>query len=153
MNLRRREALAIGVGGAVAAGILPARGAEPLLKAVVSLQGRNYEFRQENGVDLGDFASPIGGFTQRCIRVDLPGFPLSVFFRPDRDGQRVEVVFELGRLWSGAPDQSRPMSALIARRFSRAVNSWPPSPRLRMSGVRVGAGNRRRGQLWAMFRV
>ncbi len=113
MNLRRREALAIGVGGAVAAGILPARGAEPLLKAVVSLQGRNYEFRQENGVDLGDFASPIGGFTQRCIRVDLPGFPLSVFFRPDRDGQRVEVVFELGRLWSGAPAHFGAYSAAI----------------------------------------
>jgi hypothetical protein len=104
--LRRREALAAGIGGLVAVGLTPARAADPatLLKAIVTLKGKTYEFREENGVDLGDFVSPVGGFTQRCVRADVAGFPLSVFFRPDRNSTRSEVVFELGRLWGAKPE-------------------------------------------------
>jgi hypothetical protein len=35
--------------------------------------------------------------------VTLPGCPFTVFFRPDVDGLRDEVVVELGKMWSGTP--------------------------------------------------
>ncbi|MHB1204530.1 MAG: hypothetical protein ACYCZX_03105, partial [Rhodospirillaceae bacterium] len=72
----------------------------PFLSARVTLGGTIYEYREDAGVDLGDFVSGIGGFTQRCVRCDVAGLPLSVFFRPDRTSSRVEVVFELGRVFS-----------------------------------------------------
>ena len=94
--------------GAAAAGIgfVSARASAqtlPPLAVVIQLStGARYVYDVANGSDLGDFASTIGGFTQRCIRVDHPGFPLSVFFRPDRSSSRVEVVFELGRVLGGS---------------------------------------------------
>ena len=35
--------------------------------------------------------------------VTLPGCPFTVFFRPDVNGLRDEVVVELGKMWSGTP--------------------------------------------------
>ncbi len=70
------------------------------LSVVVTINGQNFAYREADGTDLGDFVSPIGGFTQRCVRTDLAGSPLSVFFRPDRDSERAEIVFELGRLFN-----------------------------------------------------
>ena len=101
--LTRRTAL----GGVAAAGIsfVGARASAqtaPPLSVVVRIEGGStYTYSAADGADLGDFASTIGGFTQRCIRVDQPGSPLTVFFRPDRTSNRVEVVFELGRVFSG----------------------------------------------------
>ena len=74
------------------------------LSAVISLGGRDYAFRESDGEDLGDFHGP--GFVQRCIRVTRPDLPLTVFFRPDRDSPRTEVVFELGRLWGKANENA-----------------------------------------------
>ena len=38
------------------------------LTAVVTIGGATYTYNQANGVNLGDFVSTIGGFTQRgCI--------------------------------------------------------------------------------------
>jgi len=74
-----------------------------LLKAVVTLNGTKYEFRQESGRDMGDFVSTIGNFTQACVRTEVTGCPLTVFFRPDRTSDRVEVVFELGRIFNTTP--------------------------------------------------
>jgi hypothetical protein len=71
---------------------------EPL-SALVELNGVKYLYKEDQGKDLGDFVSDIGGFTQACIRSDVAGFPLTVFFRPDRTSDRIEVVFELGRLF------------------------------------------------------
>lgn len=49
--------------------------------------------------DLGDYVDPDGAFVQHCYRAPrqddvLPG--LTVWFRPDADGTRSEVVVELG---------------------------------------------------------
>src|SRR5262245_45450567 len=87
-----------GSGPALAAGVTPAP-----LKAVVNIGGTSYEYREENGQDLGDFVSTIGNFTQRCVRCTAAGSPLTVFFRPDRSSDRVEVVFELGKLFNATP--------------------------------------------------
>jgi hypothetical protein len=70
------------------------------MRAVVTLGGKTYAFNEAEGEDLGDFEGP--GFVQRCVRVRRPDIPLTVFFRPDRDSDRAEVVFELGRLWGKA---------------------------------------------------
>lgn len=116
----RREVL----GAGVCAGVVALSGVNAsaqtadtsgLLRAVVTIGGVATEYRQENGADLGDFVSAIGGFTQRCIRVDAAGSPLSVFFRPDRNSDRVEVVFELGRMWSGTPAHLGAYAAAIYR--------------------------------------
>jgi hypothetical protein len=86
-----------------------------LLKAVVTLNGVRYEFREEQGKDLGDFVSTIGGFTQACIRTDVVGCPLAVFFRPDRNSDRAEVVFELGKCFSATPANLGAYSVTIHR--------------------------------------
>jgi hypothetical protein len=73
------------------------------LSAVISLNGQTFTFQETAGRDLGDFVSTIGDFTQRCVRTDVGGCPLTVFFRPDRNSTRVEVVVELGKVFSGTP--------------------------------------------------
>lgn len=80
-----------------------AQSATPTLRALVTLAGATYEFKEETGQDLGDFVSTIGNFTQRCIRSEVANVPLTVFFRPDRGSERAEVVFELGRVFSATP--------------------------------------------------
>ena len=41
---------------------------------------------------------------QGCLRViSREDCALTVYFRPDRGGDRIEIVFELGRLWGGKP--------------------------------------------------
>ena len=71
------------------------------LSAVVTINGgKSLEYRAASGQDLGDFHGQ--NFVQRCIRVMRPDSPLTVFFRPDRTSDRVEVVFELGRIWGAA---------------------------------------------------
>ncbi|MGE4064057.1 MAG: hypothetical protein AB7E79_11885 [Rhodospirillaceae bacterium] len=115
-NISRRGAIGIGAAGVMGltAGRASAQTA-PTLKAVVTLAGTTYEFKEENGQDLGDFVSTIGNFTQRCIRCEVANFPLTVFFRPDRSGSRVEVVFELGRIFSAAPANLGAYSVTISR--------------------------------------
>jgi hypothetical protein len=53
----------------------------------------------EGSENLGDYVDPDGAFTQRCYRAPrqdafFPG--LTVWFRPDADGSRQEIVVELG---------------------------------------------------------
>src|SRR4051812_10506063 len=72
------------------------------LSAVVTLNGQTFTYNESSGRDLGNFVSDIGGFTQRCIRCDVAGSPLTVFFRPDANSDRAEVVFELGRVFGGS---------------------------------------------------
>lgn len=106
--LDRRSLL---LSGLAAAG--PWRRDTPLLQAAsssssaaplivrVSVDGQKHEFEEARGRDLGDFVGH--GFVQRCVLVTVPDLPLTVLMRPDRNSERVEVVFELGRLWSGPP--------------------------------------------------
>jgi hypothetical protein len=68
----------------------------------IDMDGEEHWFHEDRGTDLGDYVGPH--FTQRCIRATcdtLPGF--SVMFRPDADGSREEVVFELGAIWPSQP--------------------------------------------------
>lgn len=69
------------------------------LTAIIAYQGTVYIFSEATGTDLGDYVDQH--FTQRCIRATsaLPRF--AVFFRPDADGSREEVVFELGQCFDG----------------------------------------------------
>jgi hypothetical protein len=73
------------------------------LRTVVTFGGQSFTYAASAGQDLGDFRSDIGRFVQGCIRVVRDDLPLIVYFRPDRDSDRIEVVYELGRLWSGTP--------------------------------------------------
>ncbi len=104
-KISRRGAIGVGAVGVLGlkAGVAVAQTAPLSLRAVINLAGKSYEFREENGQNLGDFVSGIGGLTQRCIRSEIPNLPLTVYFRPDRTSDRVEVVFELGRIFSASP--------------------------------------------------
>jgi hypothetical protein len=73
------------------------------LTAIIEYEGNTYRYEESTGVDLGDYADPRKRFVQGCRRVINDQLPLTVFFRPDRDSHRAEVVFELGRLWSKTP--------------------------------------------------
>ncbi len=116
-NISRRGAIGIGAAGIVGlqAGIATAQTVTPTLKAVVTLAGQTYEFKEETGQNLGDFVATIGNFTQRCVRSEVPNFPLTVYFRPDRNSDRVEVVFELGRVFQAVPANLGAYSVTITR--------------------------------------
>jgi hypothetical protein len=60
-----------------------------------------YIFDSANAVDQGNY---VGTFVQqKSLRVTLSGCPFTVYFRPDVNGLRDEVVVELGKMWSGTP--------------------------------------------------
>jgi hypothetical protein len=82
----------------LAASLAPAT--MPDLSASVLINGKQLDYHASSGQDLGDFQGQ--NFVQRCIRVVRPDSALTVFFRPDRTGDRLEVVFELGRTWGAA---------------------------------------------------
>jgi hypothetical protein len=75
---------------------------EDSLRAVLTMNGQSFTFDANKADDLGVFKSPAG-FTQSCLRATDPRLPLTVYFRPDVDTDRVEVVFEAGRVWDGSP--------------------------------------------------
>jgi hypothetical protein len=101
--------------GGTTGGTTPPPPATGVLRAVITMGATSYEVRQDTGRDLGNFISDIGGFTQRCIRADVTGLPMTVFFRPDLNSDRVEVVFEVGRLFNAAPANLGAYSAAIYR--------------------------------------
>ena len=120
--MQRRDVLK-GIGTAAVALSTPASvfGASDELSVVIQQDGKSLTFSAATGVDLGDFVGPQ--FTQRCIRVDRPDTPLSVFFRPDRGSDRLEVVVELGRMWGKPNENAQHMGAYraIIRRGERTV--------------------------------
>src|SRR5882724_1557366 len=64
------------------------------LAVEIALPDGRHAFAAVSGKDLGDFSGP--GFVQRNVAVRDPKIPFTVFFRPDRDSERAEVVFEWG---------------------------------------------------------
>lgn len=100
------------VGGTL---VRSARAAGIPMRAVVSIDGHTFEYREDQGRDLGDFVSTIGNFTQRCVRADAAGSPLTVFFRPDLAGDRTEVVFEFGGVFATPQANLGPYTASIYR--------------------------------------
>ncbi len=85
------------------------------LQLSVRIKGETGEvfFQSTAGKDLGDYVGP--GFIQRNIEVHARDIPFTVFFRPDKDGKRVEVVFEWGDVLKGKP---RHLSAYTAQILS-----------------------------------
>lgn len=117
--MRRRQFL-LGAPATIGiAGCTPATGAtgepaaiEPMpsidpgtgpLTAIIAYQGNTYRYEEQAGTDLGDYVDPQKRFVQSCRRTTNDQLPLTVFFRPDRDTHRAEVVFELGRLRPKSP--------------------------------------------------
>jgi len=124
-GISRRRALRTGAAGLAAAaatagfnksGIAAISNTSAVpLRAIVTLGGATYEYRENLGKPLGDFVSTIGGFTQACIRSDVSGSPLTVYFRPDRTSDRTEVVFELGRVFNATPANLGQYTVVIYR--------------------------------------
>jgi len=82
--------------------LFPSPVKQSALKAIVQIGGRRLVYDSALGRDMGPY---IGEFVkQHCVLVTLPDFPLTVFFRPDVNSDRVEVVVELGRMWGHGPD-------------------------------------------------
>ncbi|MGE4062929.1 MAG: hypothetical protein AB7E79_06135 [Rhodospirillaceae bacterium] len=93
---------------------MAARAAEPGLRAVVRLGGETFSYDAQGAEDLGAFSSPAG-FTQRCLRAAAGRLPLTVHFRPDQGSDRLEVVFELGRVWDASAKNLGPYRVEIRR--------------------------------------
>lgn len=117
LSISRRLLLEAGGAAATVTGALSASPAHGQtfgpLTVEITLDGETFTARQIDGEDLGDFVSEIGGFTQRCIKVDVQGIPLKVYFRPDRDDTRQEVVFELGNFLNLNPENLGAYSVTI----------------------------------------
>jgi hypothetical protein len=95
--MRRREFVATTLSGLIAP---PAWAAAPGIAVEINLNGQTYRYDGATGTDLGAYSDPQGQFVQDCFRVNHPQLPLSIFIRPDRGTDRLEVVFELGRMWA-----------------------------------------------------
>lgn len=66
------------------------------LRAEIVYGGMLFSFDEETGTDLGDYRDPAGQFVQHNIMATSELKSFRVFFRPDEDNTRSEVVFELG---------------------------------------------------------
>ena len=64
------------------------------LSVEIILPDGAHKFVAAEGRDLGDFNGP--GFIEQNVVVSDHAIPLRVFFRPDRNSPRTEVVFEWG---------------------------------------------------------
>lgn len=91
-----------------------ARAAADGLRAVVTMNGQSFLFDGSEAQNLGAFISP-SGFTQNCFCATNPQLPMTVHFRPDADTDRLEVVFEVGRLWGGPGMNLGPYRVEITR--------------------------------------
>jgi hypothetical protein len=107
---------ALGFGVATAKVLAEPAAAPSALKAIITLGGKQYTFDASSGQDMGNY---VGEFVQqRCIRVERPDTPLTIYFRPDVTNDRVEVVVELGKMWApggAAANIMEPYKAVIQR--------------------------------------
>lgn len=83
--------------------------------------GSTYTFDSAAAVDQGDY---VGAFvSQKSLMVQLSGCPYTVFFRPDRNGARDEVVVELGKIRSGTPAHSPSYTFSVTKNGSPLFNT------------------------------
>ncbi|MCC6472025.1 MAG: hypothetical protein IT563_27180 [Alphaproteobacteria bacterium] len=108
--LTRRNVITA-AGAAAVAPAFSAVAAGPLRAEVDFGNGTVWKFDQAQAVDKGDIVQPA--FTQKCLRHAPAGVPMHVDFRPDADGARQEVVFELCKF--GATNKN--LGAYTARIF------------------------------------
>jgi hypothetical protein len=100
----------------------PNANSQPSLIAAITLNGQTYVYAEERGTDMGDYTEPQGRFIQRCIRTTNPGLPaFTVFFRPDRSGDRTEVVFELGAMFDTTTPFNMPAYTVAITRGDTAL--------------------------------
>src|SRR5678816_120387 len=69
------------------------------LAVVIRAASGETVYEEAGAENLGDYVDPEGAFVQQCYRAPrqddaLPG--LTVWFRPDADGSRQEIIVELG---------------------------------------------------------
>jgi hypothetical protein len=116
LNLGGRASLGAGDDAPPAADV----GAGPCV-AIVDYQGSSFRFEETRGRDLGDYVDPANRFRQRCLSVEHDGLPLTVHFRPDRDSNRMEVVFELGQMRPSAVPANLDAYRVTIERGGRVV--------------------------------
>ena len=81
---------------------------------IITIGSQAHSFTQEAGTDLGDYVDLEGRFTQHCIASRCDTLPdWTVFFRPDADGKREEVVVEFGRCHNAADQQYNGQAGVI----------------------------------------
>ena len=98
--------------------------------------GRSQLFSEAMAADLPPYVDPGGAFTQLCQLAIRPDSRFTVFFRPDRNQSRFEVVVELG--WPGdAPLSSPSYMATI----NVAGELMPASPSSNIIVGRAGDGD------------
>lgn len=79
----------------------PPDGERTPLTVRINYNGVAVTLQETAGIELDAYVDPEGKFEQRCIKVTDPALPdFVVHIRPDRDGSREEVVFELGAVRS-----------------------------------------------------
>jgi hypothetical protein len=112
LRLSRRQSVLATSSAALLAMVLPRRSlSEPVSQprgadaahyiATLTLGSVTYTFDSKTAVDQGNY---LGSFVQqKSLMATLPNCPFTVFFRPDLNGKRDEVVVELGKMWSFPP--------------------------------------------------
>jgi len=103
-------------GGEPGPGPEPEPGERTPLTVIIAYNGVTTTLQETDGTELGDYNDPAGAFVQRCIKITdsaLPDFVVHV--RPDRDGTREEVVFELGRVRGDASIIMSDFTATVKR--------------------------------------
>src|SRR5262249_44973174 len=83
------------------------------LRVDIAIGDDRHSFNAGTGTDLGDYPGP--GFVQRNIRVRDPKIPFTVYFRPDKNSDRVEIVFEWGDVLAGEPRHLDAYTASISK--------------------------------------
>ncbi len=81
--------------------------------------GSTRNFVGAKGVDLGDFTVPFAGISQRNVIIRSDDKLFSVYFRPDRNNERIEVVVLYGDPFNDAPAT---MGAYTCEIFNNGVS-------------------------------
>ncbi|MBP6013217.1 MAG: hypothetical protein KBA31_13400 [Alphaproteobacteria bacterium] len=102
------KAIALFVLLTVAEAAAPARP----LSVRIELADGAHVFDSVRGKVLGDYIGP--DFVQQNIEARDPKIPFTVYFRPDRAGERREVVFEWGDVLKGIPRHLGAYTATIS---------------------------------------
>jgi hypothetical protein len=84
----------------------------------ITCNGGVVVLNQDSGVDLGTFDS--GDIHQRCLSFYVREIDLTVFFRPEADGSRQEIVFERGNCFLGG-DIEGDIGSYTARIYNEGV--------------------------------
>ncbi len=94
------------------------------LSVEIVLPDGTHKFAATEGRDLGDFNGP--GFIEQNVVVSDHAIPLRVFFRPDRNSSRTEVVFEWGDAFKPSGSELPAYDAHIRKAGAELANIHVP---------------------------